>query len=100
MKMLRSFPFASRGTIRVVINTMSVHREGVEPNSVDGPDHHHDHIAHSFSSHTQQRPICEPPSHSSMEPLLPPPLGSGRGELVVCCWLGCVNGKRYFLLSS
>ena len=33
------------GTIRVVINTMSVHREGVEPNSVDGPDHHHDHIA-------------------------------------------------------
>ena len=26
---------------------MSVHREGTEPNSVDGPDHHHrDHIAH------------------------------------------------------
>ena len=45
--MLRSFPFASRGTIRVVINTMSVHREGVEPNSVDGLDHHHhDHITH------------------------------------------------------
>ena len=41
--MLRSFPFASRGAIRVVINIMSVHREGVEPNSVDGPDHH-DHI--------------------------------------------------------
>ena len=41
-------PFASRDTIRVVINTMSVHREGVEPNSVDGPDHHHDHIAHKY----------------------------------------------------
>ena len=27
-------------------------------------------------------------------------LGSGRGELEVCCCLGCVNGKRYFLLSS
>ena len=25
---------------------MSVHREGVEPNSVDGPDHHRDHIEH------------------------------------------------------
>ena len=28
---------------------MSVHREGTEPNSVDGPDHHHhDHIAQEF----------------------------------------------------
>ena len=31
---------------------MSVHREGVEPNSVDGPDHHHhDHIAHDYTLH-------------------------------------------------
>ena len=35
-------------TIRVVINIMSVHREGVEPNSVDGPDHH-DHIEYPLN---------------------------------------------------
>ena len=49
------FKMKASGTIRVVINTMSVHREGVEPNSVDGPDHHHDHIAQNESKNAKKK---------------------------------------------